>query len=172
MNGIGQAVGAIVLAALIASGVMGEPVVTRTPRGNTSETGAVTRTTRGKTTQASPSGIVTGEWEFEGDSMLDVLYVTIDIDYGYASVNIENADPNELAAEVGMTYIGESVSPQGCRALTFSGPLGMPVFVFMCAVDGFYMYGVTTDKSASDYVIEQFVSGEPFSPPYGWYPAS
>ena len=115
------------------------------------------------------SGVVAGDWELEGDSALDILYVSIDVDSGYGRELVESMDPVDLAVEIGFLFIGEGDAPEGCRIFAYQGPLGMPAFVGLCADGDFTLALISTDRELFDDTIDDFVNGRPFSIPSGYY---
>ena len=122
----------------------------------------------GSTTQ-SQSGIVTGEWDLEGDSSFDLFFVEIAEDTGgYGQNNLLELDPIEIAVEIGFSYIGEGAAPEGCRIFAYSGPMGIPAFIAFCADGEFIFYAVSTDKDILDDAVNGFINGRPFSIPWGY----
>lgn len=143
---------------------------TRTSSSNTSETPTPSRTSSGNISETSQqSGIITGEWEMEGDSAWDVLFVTIDEDTsGYGLEFLHEIDPQEMAVEFGAPLIGEGRAPEGCRIFAFSGPLGVALYVAYCADGDHLLYAGGTDKDVIDGVVEDFIFDRPFRIPRGY----
>lgn len=174
MGTVGKTVGALVVAALmIVPGF-----------GNTSETGnspdraevaQVTRTSRERVepTPTAPSRqqvtITTGEWNFEGPSMLDKVAVVIDDDwYGIGPKFIDEYDPQQTAVEIGAPLIGEAYAPEGCRKFTYSGPMGVPIYHALCSGHGYMFIGVATDGAVLDMLMADFMAGEGVTAPAGY----
>lgn len=133
-------------------------------------TSEITRTSRGGST--ATSGIQTGEWDLEGPGMFDMFFVSIEIDYaGRSQGFIEEFDPLLIAGEVGIPYVGEAIAPDGCRLFSYSGPMGIPLFVGMCSDGDYYMYITGTDRDLIGDAMDDFAAGEPFTKPRGYYTA-
>ena len=142
---------------------------------NTSETNAqglrsetpITRESR--TTSKQQSGIIAGEWELEGDSMWDLLFVNIERDpYGSDARYIDQIDPDMIAAEMGFPFIGEPRAPEDCRLFTFGGPMGIPMVIGFCTDGDYTLYVGGTDIDVIREVMYEFNAGDPFTVPYGY----
>ena len=152
---------------------------TRTQRSNresnSSETQAQPTVTsnrsqsRSSTSTESRSGIVTGEWDLVGSSEFESVSVSIDIDRsGNGKGVVEEFDPIDIAVEIGFSYIGEGRAPEGCRIFAYSGPLGIPAFVALCADGEFTFYAFGTEKAPIDDAMDDFVNNRPFTVPRGY----
>ncbi len=137
---------------------------------NDSETSRGTTSTTSTSRTSLQSGIVTGEWELEGDSEWDFIFVSIQMDLnGTGEEVVEELDPLDFAVEMGVPLIGEGQAPEGCRVFAYSGPLGIPLFLGACADGDYVLFAYGTDKDVIDDALEDFSNGDPFRVPYGYF---
>lgn len=166
MKNIRHIIGATVLSLLLA--VM--PADASANR-NSSETGTrQTPATRERTPTPESSSVMAGEWELEGSSMFDTMFVYIDPDpRGVAEEFIDEFEPLDFAVETGFQYIGESrMAPDGCRLFSYSGPMGIPMFIALCSGNDHILIAGGTDKDVLDKTMEDFADGKRFRIPRGY----
>ncbi|MCA9832675.1 MAG: hypothetical protein KC435_01895 [Thermomicrobiales bacterium] len=159
MEDLGQIIGALVLAVMLA--VFG---------GNGDE---VTRTSRSGSkilaTEVVETGIQPGAWKIEGETSWDYVNFEIAADDGTNAEIIASVDADDLAVQVGYPLIGETETAAGCRMFIFSGPMNVGIQVFFCTGNGYVMWGTATDRDIADQIVEAFVANEPFIVPAGWH---
>lgn len=120
-------------------------------------------------TRSSRSEIYEVEWEYEGDSMFDIFNLSIIRANSQADDIMNDFDPEQMAFETGMTYLGEDkTAPDECRIFQFGGPMGISIFVGMCVDDGYAMIVMTTDYDLNRDAVDSFVDGEMPEVPRGY----
>lgn len=142
---------------------------------NPTPTEEVTRTkrpnSRDRDTRSSRSEIHEVEWEYQGDGMFDIFNLSIIEANSQAEEIMADLDPEQMAFEVGMTYLGEDkTAPDECRMFQFGGPMGISIFIGICVDDGYAMTVMTTDYELNRDAMDSFVDGEMPEVPRGYYP--
>lgn len=104
---------------------------------------------------------IAGEWDFENPTGETLHLVIAELPPASSRGEwLEFFDPEQMAIELGVQYIGESkLAPDGCRMFTYSVWI-LGVFIAMCENDNFGMYVVGTNFEDTKFVAESFMNND------------